>query len=85
MSKYIDRSKVNDEIVRVLEHTDCKGEYIDRVLRAIENLPSIDIVQCKDCKHRYVTGVTTQYYVCDFMGAEYSDDGYCHRGERIEK
>lgn len=43
-----------------------------------------EIVRCKDCKHRYVTGITTQYYVCDFMDAEYRDDGYCHRGERID-
>ena len=44
-----------------------------------------ELVRCKDCKHRYVTGITTQYYVCDFMDAEYRDDGYCHRGERIEE
>ena len=43
MSKYIELSKVNDEIVRVLEHTDCKDEYIDRVLIAIESLPTIEV------------------------------------------
>ena len=51
MSKYIEQSKVNDEIVRVLEHTDCKDEYIDRVLMAIESLPTIDIVRCRECKY----------------------------------
>ena len=40
------------------------------------------LVRCKDCKHRYVTGTTTQYYVCDFMDAEYNDDGFCHHAER---
>ena len=50
MSKYIEQSKVNDEIVRVLEHTDCKDEYIDRVLMAIESLPTIEVSE--DCISR---------------------------------
>ena len=51
----------------------------------INNAPIIDavpIVRCKNCKHRYITGSTTHYYVCDFMDAEYNDNGYCHHGER---
>ena len=51
MIKYIDQSKVNDEIVRVLEHTDCKDEYIDSVLRAIESLPTIEVSE--DCSDYY--------------------------------
>lgn len=40
------------------------------------------VIRCKDCKHRYVGGYTTQYYVCDFMDAELKDEGYCSYGER---
>lgn len=40
------------------------------------------VVRCKDCKHRYVSGYTTQYYVCDFIDAELKDEGYCSYGER---
>lgn len=37
---------------------------------------------CKDCIYKYVSGNgTTQYYVCDFMDAQYEDDGFCHHGE----
>ena len=50
-----------------------------------------DIVRCKDCKHKYVEiadisgeGIT-QYYVCDFMDAQFDDEGYCHHGERSEE
>lgn len=50
----------------------------------IESLPTIDIVRCKECKHKYVTGDTTQYYVCDFMDAQFDENGYCHHGERID-
>ena len=39
------------------------------------------IVRCKDCKYRYIDG----YYVCDFMDAQYEDEGYCHHGERSEE
>lgn len=45
----------------------------------------VEVVRCKDCIHRYVTGDTTKYYVCDFMDAQYNDDGYCHHGEREEE
>ena len=57
----------------------------DEVATAVENAPTIDavpVVRCKNCKHRYITGSTTHYYVCDFMDAEYNDNGYCHHGER---
>ena len=43
------------------------------------------LIHCKDCIHRYVTGDVTMYYVCDFMDAQYEDNGYCHHGEREEK
>ena len=43
------------------------------------------LIHCKDCIHRYVTGDVTKYYVCDFMDAQYEDNGYCHHGEREEE
>lgn len=42
-----------------------------------------ELVRCKDRKHRYISGNgTTRYYVCDFMDAQYEDNGFCHHGER---
>ena len=43
------------------------------------------LIHCKDCIHRYATGDVTKYYVCDFMDAQYEDNGYCHHGEREEE
>lgn len=41
------------------------------------------LIRCKDCKHKYVSGNgTTQYYVCDFMDAQYEENGFCHHAER---
>ena len=57
----------------------------DAIKRVIDDAPTIDaveVVRCRDCKHKYVSGNgTTQYYVCDFMDAQYEDDGFCHHGE----
>ena len=45
-------------------------------------IDAVEVVRCKDCKHKYVSGNgTTQYYVCDFMDAQYEEDGFCHHGE----
>lgn len=45
----------------------------------------VEVVRCKDCIHKYVSGNgITQYYICDFMDAQYEDDGYCSHGERRE-
>lgn len=86
MSKYIDRSKVNDEIVRVLEHTDCKGEYIDRVLRAIESIPTIDIVHCKDCEYfKLHESVFGKGWICKRNHVVVGSVDFCSYGERIEE
>ena len=50
MSKYIKLDSANDAIVTVLEHTDCRDEHIDSVLRRIDNLPTIEASE--DCISR---------------------------------
>lgn len=68
----------NDRGVRFVGYTE--------IVRWINSEPTIDavpIVRCKDCKHKYVSGNgTTQYYVCDFMDAQYEENGFCHHAER---
>lgn len=44
-----------------------------------------EVVRCKDCKYRYLSGVGKQYYVCDFLDAELKENGYCSYGERKEQ
>lgn len=55
----------------------------EELLKALELADKL--VRCKDCRHKYVTGHTTQYYVCDFMDAQFDENGYCHHGERKEE
>ena len=81
MSKYI---KLNSAIRILWELCLPLCDYENGV-KQLENMPTIDIVRCKECMHKYVTGTTTQYYVCDFMDAQHDENGYCHHGERAEQ
>ena len=64
-------------IVRIFDDKGFEAGYVQRD----------EIIRCRDCKHRYVyrtneTGTATNYYVCDFMDAQYEDNGFCHHGEK---
>lgn len=61
------------------------GEAFQRMIKDAQTIDAVQVVRCKDCIHRYVTGDVTKYYVCDFMDAQYEGNGYCHHGEREEK
>ena len=81
MSKYIDKDKVLEYIIFGVVGKDITcGE----LTRAIESLPTIDIVHCKDCKH-YISdgGALMMCEVHDGLLA-YEDD-YCSYGERTEE
>lgn len=76
-----------DSMLKVCEVFDME---ITDFLKPEEGKKKIDVVRCKDCKYRYTfatneTGTATHYYVCDFMDAQYEDEGYCHHGERSEE
>lgn len=62
-----------------------EGVAFQRMINDAPTIDAVQVVRCKDCTHRYVTGDVTMYYVCDFMDAQYEDNGYCHHGEREEK
>ena len=72
-------------ILEVSKHMATSGRMYNQAIdMAIEALSAdaVQVVRCKDCKHKYVSGNgTTQYYVCDFMDAQYEDNGFCHHGE----
>ena len=81
-----------DMAIEALKNT----EYVINLQKTYQQFVEIweesrEVVRCKDCKHKYVEiadisgeGIT-QYYVCDFMDAQFDDEGYCHHGERSEE
>ena len=83
MSRYIDADEFlenNKEFAdREIEHP----RYQETVRELINEAPSIDIVRCKECKHRYRSGYRgDEYWVCDFMDAKIKDDDFCSYGVR---
>lgn len=55
------------------------------VAKAIKELDLVEVVRCKDCKyynfqHHYCEGIGNWFGIED----EWSDNGYCYKGERIE-
>ena len=52
----------------------------------VKGFPSVDIVQCKDCRYRYnAKFLDKTYLVCDFMRVMVDEDGFCYKGERDGK
>ena len=57
-------------------------EILLKMAKKALSADAVEVVRCKDCKHKYVSGNgTTQYYVCDFMDAQYEENGFCHHAE----
>ena len=50
----------------------------------IEDMPTLDIVRCKECKHNYNTAINhgKMQPRCDFTDWKLSENDYCSRGER---
>ena len=79
MGRYIE---VNDVANAIYHHfpsirtmTDARG--------IIEEAPSIDIVRCKECKHRYDDGWLEPRWTCDYLkDMRLKEDDFCSYGER---
>jgi len=56
------------------------------ICTAIIALPSADVVEvvrCKDCKHRYYTlGISAEWYQCELWHDAIEDNDFCSRAER---
>lgn len=88
MSDYISRQEALEAISLMLEEH-YPYQMVFRATRILHHIPTadvVDVVRCKDCKHRYIVGNgLTHYWVCNFLDAENKDDGYCSYGERAEQ
>ena len=71
--KYIEK----DKAYKIVLHY---GSYAASA--KISDLPSIDLVRCRDCKHRTEL-TTTKWHPCVDMAV--NDDWFCADGERREE
>lgn len=83
MADLIDRQAAIDEAYAVIVD-DAVYDVVQ--VETLEGLPSVDaveVVRCKDCKHRYVDGENVRYNVCELNHNKVqSDDWYCADGEQ---
>ena len=80
MSRYIDadalKEKIGNTAFLKLDDTEVVEQFIDTT-------PSIDIVRCKECKHRYDDGWLEPRWTCDYLkDMRLKDDDFCSYGER---
>lgn len=99
MTDYIKRKDaymIANDIAMMYATEYTKREYgvADRITQEILRLQAADVVEvvrCKDCKHKYVIQakdrfykVENRYYTCDYMNCRYDENHYCSFGERAD-
>lgn len=77
MSRYIDA----DKVIQILNDSMCTFPDC-YVAENIEQLPTIDIVRCENCRKSHIDGKSTHYLWCVEWGRSTDTFGYCERGER---
>lgn len=87
MSKYI---KLEDALSLAEKGVLISNSNYDKVCKAIESLPTIEITQCRDCKNRKhrvfeVAGEGICTEICLMFGKIiFNDNEFCNFGERKE-
>ena len=76
MSRYIDA----DDVANAIYHHFPSIRTMADARGIIEEAPSIDIVRCQDCRHRYMDA-DLQVWTCTY-GLMIKPDGFCSYGER---
>lgn len=67
---------------KALEHISYDEEWTEECINA---LPTIEIVRCRECKHRFVDGENVRFNVCELNHNKVqADDWFCADGKRRE-
>lgn len=79
MSRYIDAEYVKAVMIndRLMQGNAEFTLYAQQVEIQVKAMPSIEIVRCKECKHRKKNG-----FCLEHNRYEKNDNGYCSYGER---
>lgn len=63
------------------------NDAIDAIVENAETADVVEVVRCKDCKHKYYDGnqiICQKLYWCDGNNFEPSAENFCSYGERKE-
>ena len=81
MSRWIDADVLKEKIDNIWN-----GRPLSvlgaRILTMIDEVPSIDMVRCENCRKSHIEGKTTHHLWCTEWGRSTDTFGYCERGER---
>ena len=86
MNKYIKVKDIKNALIELVE----SGKRLERktttnIIKALNNLQTIDIVHCKECIHcldEVIEDTIPIYIYCDLWKGETEWDGFCSYGER---
>ena len=87
MRKYIDQEELIKTVCK--EYQGCMNTFFAKpndFVTMIEDAPTVEIVHCKDCKHRN-TDECAMWLECSQCGGQWSwcnDNDFCSYGERKE-
>lgn len=84
MADYIDRREAFEIASDLRDCISVEGywAWAERIKR-LPSADAVEVVRCRDCKHRYVDGENVRYNVCDLNHNKVQeDDWYCADGER---
>lgn len=94
MSRYVDVDEILEKLDCLFKESNVKCLDFMRIgynhavadsIATVKGQPIVEVVRCKDCKY-----YNHQHHYCDGIGYwfgfedEWSDNGFCYKGERRE-
>lgn len=83
MSRWIDADALK-ESWKEIEIDGATLSVIYGLLKSVDEAPSIDIVRCKECRHRNERCGMGEHRWCEILNMSTTPDDYCSYGQRKE-
>ena len=86
MSRYIDADSLIESICHTADLDGWIGDTLRNIkrlaVRYIDDAPSIDIVRCRECRHRNERCGMGEHRWCEILNMSTTPDDFCSYGER---
>ena len=84
MSRYVDAEYVKAVMLndRLMQGNAEFTLYAQQVETQVNALPSIDIVRCRECRHRHERCGMGEHRWCEILNMSTTPDDFCSYGER---
>lgn len=83
--KVIEKDKAIEETWKEPSYSDPLN-VLTEIRDRLNTLPTIEIVRCRECRHRFVDGENVRFNVCELNHNKVqADDWFCADGERRDE